>query len=320
MAMTTRAHAQPAPTADAQDEGARLYEEGAKASKAGQLEKARDLYVRAWRLNQMWQIAMSLGRVEFLLGRYRDAAEHLEFARRAAEPEKREGVLKATQEMVEKARSKVGVLNVTVNPPGAEVLVDGKVVGVAPLAGPVFVEPGMVFVEARREGYAGVRAAQTAKAGIEDLVILTLKPATSPGFGVDVDRNLGGATRKRLIIAGSVVSSVAALTGAGLIVGWQTSHTGQDKLVGDACSRGPNTASCIPYWGQIDAYNGRERRGAALETAAFWALGSAAAVGVVTFAYAFATSASKEGSNKSKPRTNAQITLSGTTITTTVPW
>ena len=47
---------------------------------------------------------------------------------------------------------KVGALAVSVSEAGAEVVIDGAVVGVAPLEGPVFVEPGSTR---RRRGGRG---------------------------------------------------------------------------------------------------------------------------------------------------------------------
>jgi hypothetical protein len=78
---------------------------------------------------------------------YRDAAEHLAYFLRnqpggwpPAEPAKK---------MYADAVAKTGSIQVTVDMTEAEVVVDGAVVGKAPLADPVFVEPGRHEVEAR---------------------------------------------------------------------------------------------------------------------------------------------------------------------------
>lgn len=208
---------------EAKDEAKRLYEEGQKAVDSLQWEKARGLFAKAWRIRQIWQIAASLGQAEFKTHKYRDAAEHLTFVFKeaqaeletpAAQPER-----KRLREMLEKARAKVGALNITVNPAGAEVLVGGQVVGKAPLPAAVFVEPGLVLVEARREGYAAAREERTAVAGQEQSVPLALSkvaarggPATLPPVIPGSDASPG--RRKR--VAGFVIGGVGV---AGIAVG-----------------------------------------------------------------------------------------------------
>ncbi|WP_438034853.1 PEGA domain-containing protein [Sorangium sp. So ce204] len=116
----------------------------------------------AWELNPTFDVAYNLGNTKYQLKKYREAAEHLSFALRNWPLVKTVAKLKPTAEQrLAESRAQVGALRVTVSAAGAEVLVDGKAVGRAPLEGEVFVEPGEHRVEARLEGYAPV--SQTAK-------------------------------------------------------------------------------------------------------------------------------------------------------------
>ena len=65
---------------------------------------------------------------------------------------------RSVEELLAQARVKVGAITVRVEPAGAEVFVDGKAVGKAPLAGEVFVEPGARVIEAKLAGYEAAQA------------------------------------------------------------------------------------------------------------------------------------------------------------------
>ena len=128
------------------DKAAALYDEGMAAYGTSQWPQARASFLAAWALKHHWQIAGSLGDCEVQLGLFRDAAEHLAYFLRLAPPDRRTA---AAQRLYDTARTKVGTLTVTADAVGAEVAVDGNVVGKAPLEDPLFVEPGRHQVEAR---------------------------------------------------------------------------------------------------------------------------------------------------------------------------
>ena len=146
-------------------EATRLYDEGRKLARMEQWIKARDAFLRAWRLKPHWQIAAALGRAELKAGLHRDAAEHLTASLRDAPAGLDEADRKELQSMNAKARARVGALTITVDPPGAEVLVNGLSVGKTPLQDVVFVDPGPVFVEARLAGYTSRKDSRTLAPG-----------------------------------------------------------------------------------------------------------------------------------------------------------
>jgi hypothetical protein len=152
--------AQPAWSADAlTHRAALLYDEGSAAYKQSKWADARASFLAAWGIKMHWQIAASLGDCEVQLGLYRDAAEHLAYALRNAPAEQQTAEMK---QLYATARTKIGTLVITVDVLGADVAVDGKVIGKAPLEDPVFVTPGPHAVEARFRTHA---AAEQVEAG-----------------------------------------------------------------------------------------------------------------------------------------------------------
>ena len=105
-----------------------------------------------------------LGVCEEALGKHRDAAEHLDLAleqRNTLSPEQRRRFELAQS----KAENQVSWLVISVDPPDAEVLVDGKSVGASKPSHIVFVEPGRHTVRARLTGHAeAVNAVDAPKA------------------------------------------------------------------------------------------------------------------------------------------------------------
>ncbi|AUX25494.1 hypothetical protein SOCEGT47_060410 [Sorangium cellulosum] len=99
------------------------------------------------------EIAGELGLCELALRRYRDAAEHLAWSL-----EQREALPVALQKRFEqglrKAAPHVAILNLSVDPPDAEVLVDGKPLGRLARTYRLFFEPGQHMVRAQAPGRA----------------------------------------------------------------------------------------------------------------------------------------------------------------------
>ncbi|MDC0680718.1 PEGA domain-containing protein [Sorangium atrum] len=150
----------------------------------------------AWELNPTFDVAYNLGNTKYQLKKYREAAEHLSFALRNWPLVKTVAKLKPTAEQrLAESRAQVGALRVTVSAAGAEVLVDGKAVGRAPLDGEVFVEPGEHRVEARLEGYAPLSHTVKSAKGETAEVGLALVPVKSEAraAGVKTEGGMGAA-------------------------------------------------------------------------------------------------------------------------------
>jgi len=134
----------------------------------------------AWGLNPTYDVAVNLGQTQYRMKKYREAAKNLSFAARnfpiigARETRDRaEGRLKEVRGLLVTVRVDVSVK-------GAQVTVNGEVVGESPLEGEVFADPGPVIVEARLAGYRDARQVIDGKKGASEVVTLKLVADAPP--------------------------------------------------------------------------------------------------------------------------------------------
>jgi PEGA domain len=210
--------ARPGAVADAGasgDDADALFKKGMAALTAGNTQQAYALDLAAWKLKQTYDIAGNLAQVELMLGKKRDAAEHIAFALAHFPPtvtsDRRDGLKK----VLDGLRHELGVLRIQVSAPDAKVAVDGTPVGAAPIAGEVFVDPGAHVVEATLAGYNPAQAQVDAPKGSAQDVTLTLvrapdTPPVPPGGGTST----AGGPSKPVIITGAVLGGVGVLLGA----------------------------------------------------------------------------------------------------------
>ncbi|WP_437734957.1 PEGA domain-containing protein [Sorangium sp. So ce1335] len=148
----------------------------------------------AWELNPTFDVAYNLGNTEYKLQKHREAAQYLSFALRHWPLLKGVAKLKPNAEKwLAESRAQVGALKVSVTVAGAEVLVDGKSVGRAPLEGEVFVDPGEHRAEARHLDYEPVsQTVSVAKGGTAE-VKLAISPVRSEAQASGVKTEGGGS-------------------------------------------------------------------------------------------------------------------------------
>ncbi|WP_438018928.1 PEGA domain-containing protein [Sorangium sp. So ce315] len=157
------------PTGAGSEKARKLYLEGVALAEKNRWADAHASFVAAWALHEHYTILGGIGTCELMLKRYRDAAEHLAAYVReidkdtTATPQDRA----AAAETYAKARAHVGAVIVSTNVPGAQVVVDGSVVGTTPLLDPVFLDPGQHTITVRHEGYTPKEAAVEVAAGSE---------------------------------------------------------------------------------------------------------------------------------------------------------
>lgn len=167
-----------------------LYRRGYDAMAAGEWQNAHALLTEAWALKHSTEIAGLLGQVENHLcqqqapaawcDEYPDAAEHLSFAlRNVAGSQRTKADSRARlQELLAEVQSHLVTLKIQA-PDGAEVLMDERSLGVAPLPDVVFVKSGPHRVQARERGILVAMTDITANKGEERAI--TLVRSTSSG-------------------------------------------------------------------------------------------------------------------------------------------
>lgn len=150
------AYAQQAPPDDAIKEVARQrYEDGVKAFDAKRYEDARLAFLQAYNLTKVSAVLYNLALSELRANRPVDAGNHLlQFLRETpgVAPDKKAAATAALDE----CRQKAAQLTITVDASGADVSVDGTLVGKSPLTDPVFVEPGARTIVATVHGKSGM--------------------------------------------------------------------------------------------------------------------------------------------------------------------
>lgn len=202
--------AQPAASAaKPADRADELFQQGNEAFDQGRLDEAYSIYQQAWALKRTYDIAGNLGQVELKLGKFRDAAEHLDFTLRLFPPTGKSEPRDAIRRAFEAARKEVGSLAIRVNVQGAAVSIDGKAIGLSPFESTVFVEPGKRVIEATLEAHLPTRIAITLGKDERREVTISLVPKAQPP---PPPRNIP------LMLTGFGVSLAAAGTGVGLMV------------------------------------------------------------------------------------------------------
>jgi hypothetical protein len=123
------------------------------------------------------QIAGNLASCELKLGMFREAAEHITFFLSNQTQDTPPGRREAGEAVLKEASAKIATIRVRVDLDGADVLVDGRSAGTAPLSTPIFLEPGKHTIEARQDGYSTARVPVEASAGLSKDIALLLTPA-----------------------------------------------------------------------------------------------------------------------------------------------
>ncbi|WP_437894306.1 PEGA domain-containing protein [Sorangium sp. So ce124] len=157
-----------------------LYKQGVQLYSEKKWKEAEAVFLEAWALTPTFDVAYNVGSAAYQQGKHARAAEHLSFALRHWPLLSAVAHLKPTaQQRLATSRAQVGALSVTVSAPLAEVLIDGKPAGKAPLAGELFVEPGEHTVEARLDGYAP--AQKTVRVGKGETAAVALAMVAAKG-------------------------------------------------------------------------------------------------------------------------------------------
>jgi len=277
---------------------------------------AEKLFRQAWTLKQSYDIGGNLGIAELALSKYADAAEHLAFALKRFPANGKTGHRELLHEKLEQAKEHVGALAIKVSAPGAEVFVDGKRLGLAPLADLVFVEPGARTIEARLQGYETATETVTVMKGGSSDLALTLRATEGPR-GLPSESH---GPRLGIVVAGGVVTGVALAAGIGLLAAAGGKGASGSELHDTIAQAGH---SCVIGAGNYDArcveLGSITSSGDTFHSVGVGLLAGAGAVAVGTAVYFLWPRSSTKGSASGAFRlapagsaTNAGLLVSGT--------
>ncbi|HVZ75584.1 MAG TPA: hypothetical protein VHJ20_24595 [Polyangia bacterium] len=136
------------PTAAAKAEARASFEKGLAASHDDRFADALAAFERAYALAPDHRVLYNVAQVRVVLGRFAEAADAYEAYLAAAGPDVGEDRRREVSAALAAALAHVATLDVRVSEEGADVRVDGRLVGTAPLAAPVRVTEGRHTVEA----------------------------------------------------------------------------------------------------------------------------------------------------------------------------
>lgn len=143
------ARAQSSASKQAPDSSLEEYRRAYDAMDRAEWAEARRLLLNLWGRVRTYDVAASLAQVEYQLLNFPAAARYMAFAIANVAPKEKFENLERYRAALREIRAWVGTLHLTAREPGAEVRVNGELVGKGPFDAEVFVEPGTYVVEAR---------------------------------------------------------------------------------------------------------------------------------------------------------------------------
>ncbi len=270
-----------------------LYNQGVEAAKKNDWPKAYESFLAAWKIKEHYQIAANLGRAEIKIGKHRYADEHLAYFLREAKGVSADDRKKA-QELLNEAKQHVGTLIIKVNRPSAEVVIDGQVVGMAPLSREIYVDPGSHTVDARLGTEKAEPVTVDLSAGQSRQVGLTFgggggaeKPR-GPQPPDAADEGEGGPKLRSVLIGAGIGVGALGVT-AGIITTALSFGKAADR--NEAC--GESGVAGYPLCTEAEWKNYESPR-TALANAAIAGFAVGSAVLGVTLVYAFSGSSSED--------------------------
>lgn len=275
-----------------------------------------------------------LGSCEEALGPHRDAAEHLDKALEHLSAISREQRWRFEQAQ-KKAESQVGILHISVDPPDAEVLVDGKSLGASQPSYQVFVEPGRHTIRARLAGHADAVSATDAPKGRSSGVWLRLskapaagsQAAAKPGPRVETASSAGapapvasaGSTARTWRTVGIVTTASLAVLGTGCVIGDAVLDDQVEERASKIRERGsPWACRDNAYKEDCEALHSIVRTRDVLNPLAVWSLIGAGVVGGVTLTSLWWAPAERpKGRAQIRVLPSAGMRQAGAVVTTT---
>lgn len=156
-----------------------LNRQGVEARRQGDDAAAREIFHRAYERYRTPRSAAQLGLAEIAVGRWNDAEAHLAESLAAEQDPWIRKHATVLRESLERVRRQFGELEVLGSPTGAEVVVEGKVVGTVPMQRPARIRIGTHRFEVRAPGH--VEASRTVEIRFDTPVRETVELAASSG-------------------------------------------------------------------------------------------------------------------------------------------
>jgi tetratricopeptide (TPR) repeat protein len=129
------------------------FQRGVQFYKDGDYKLALGEFQRAYELSQNYRILYNIGQVNHQLNNYSKAIHMLERYLELGAKEISDDRRASVEEDIQELRAKTASVEVVVNVPGAEIVVDDVPLGTAPLPQGLLLDPGDHHIEARKKGW-----------------------------------------------------------------------------------------------------------------------------------------------------------------------
>lgn len=151
-------------------EAAERYQRGLSIYAEGEYLLALVEFERAYQLSPDYRVLYNIGQVRVQLGRYAKAREALEqYLEKGGDAISAERKREVSADL-EMLKQRTARLNIVTGEEGADLLVDGVIVGTSPLPEPIVVDAGEHNVEVRKVGFYG-KSSQVTLAGRDDISV-----------------------------------------------------------------------------------------------------------------------------------------------------
>ncbi|MFO0549925.1 MAG: hypothetical protein U0271_16140 [Polyangiaceae bacterium] len=210
-----------------------LYQEGNAAFKAGDTQLAYQKLRRSFELKPSADTAANLARTEDVLGKHRDAAEHLAYALRTFPSTGDANIRDLIVKELTRIEGLVGKITITC-PPGTMLTVNGALIGLSSKDA-IYVDPGTVTIRGKHETEGEAEVSVTVESGKPQTIELKLQTKTQP-----VSKSVEGPEIWPAVLLG-VFGGASLAAGIGLTVGGVLQH---GSAVDDAQACVPFTQAC----------------------------------------------------------------------------
>ncbi len=234
------------------------FDKGLAASNDQRFGEAAVEFQKAYELWPDFRVLYNIGKVRVALGRFAEAVDafeaYLEKGGDALPPERKQEV----RDAIAAQQAHVAIVTVHVSPDGAEIRVDGKLVGLSPLAAPVRVTEGKHTVEAMLPNRpVQLRELELPGASTVDVVLdfpvaaTLVAPAPAPSAAVLVDKPpVGEAPRHSRAVGYGVAATGLVATVVGSILAYQgatDANAARARLVDAAMPAPPASPDVTKY-------------------------------------------------------------------------
>lgn len=237
----------PATAKDSATEAEPLIRQGLNLRHQNRDELALPYFQKAYELVRTPRTEGQLGLVEMALGYWLDADQHLSEVLKVGDHPWVTKNRKSLEDALTRVRRNIGEVTVEAVPAGADIIVNGRTVGTAPLAQAIRAPKGRLEIEVRAVGFQSSTSYVQVEGGDRKRAVVTLAkeeprapdpshtlasspPADQVSRGPEprqpvVDRPAGGARRKVALVTG-IAAGVALAAAVTETVIWQVKRQG----------------------------------------------------------------------------------------------